>query len=536
MGEIDTKPIESVQASISLFGDKSDQLRSRPACYSQIEKENLELSLKLDQHEKTAEELFILLQITEFEREIYMDACREAKIGIYELESRIKEMDAQLSETVKLKDENFHVSVELNTVKEELLKMEAELVEAKNAKIETMKETEVMETALNMEKERAEGLSGHVAELNETILHLQFAVLEAKKEKDLVSSENQAALMEATKSVEEIREEMESTRNQLKNLEGEVSDKSLLIESLQLELEQANKDRNSAERATSDAVNDIGQLISDMELLMTANSKKDGQIMAQEMELSQSRVELKIAMKEQELLKCDLETIQSKNEKLTSEMSEMNEICEKESEAQIEIALLKSELHRGRSKAAAADALEERAKREKMALELCIQQLALQAQEAKNAVQTMKDLAQKDDEETKNSEVIGTDEALTQEQTNACISISAEDYKALLTKADEAEETRNENDALKREMEMTAGKIGELRTRAEQAVWRAEVAEKAKALLEEERKKWRVKEEKRKVALEALRQESISLQKSFKKHPEPPKTYQPLGKILKMKF
>ncbi|WOG99603.1 hypothetical protein DCAR_0518956 [Daucus carota subsp. sativus] len=533
MGEIDTKPIESVQASISLFGDKSGQLRSRPACYSQIEKENLELLLKLDQHEKTAEELFILLQITEFEREIYMNACREAKIGIYELESRIKEMDAQLSETVKLKDENFHVSVELNTVKEELLQMEVELVEAKNAKIEAMKETEVMETALNMEKERAEELSGQVAELNETILHLQFAVLEAKKEKDLVSSENQAALMEATKSVEEIREEMESTRNQLKNLEGEVSDKSSLIESLQLELEQANKDRNSAERATSDAVNDIGQLISDMELLMTANSKKDGQIMAQEMELSQSRVELKIAMKEQELLKCDLETIQSKNEKLTSEM---NEICEKESAAQIEIALLKSELHRGRSKAAAADASEERAKREKLALELCIQQLALQAQEAKNALQTMTDLVQKDDEEMKYSKVIGTDEALTQEQTNACISISAEDYKALLTKADEVEETRNENDALKREMEMTAGKIGELRTRAEQAVWRAEVAEKAKALLEEERKKWRVKEEKRKVALEALRQESISLQKSFKKHPEPPKTYQPLGKILKMKF
>ncbi|XP_074374948.1 WEB family protein At1g12150-like [Apium graveolens] len=533
MGEIDTKSIESVQASISLFGDKSDQLRSRPACYTQLEKENLEISLKLDQYEKTAVELFILLKNTEFEREIYMNACREAKMGIYELESKIKEMDAQLSETVKLKDENFQVLVELNTAKEELLNKDVELVEARSAKIEAVKEAEVMETALNMEMERAEELSGQVAELNETILHLQFVVLEAQKEKDLISSENQTALMQATRSAEKIREEMESTRNQLTILEGEVSEKSLLIQSLQSELQQANEVRYSAEKATHDAVNDIGQLISDMELLLTGNSKKDGQIIALEMELSQLRVELKIANKEGELLKCDLETMRSKNEKLTNEV---NEIYEKESEAQIEIALLKSELHRGRSKAAAADAAEERAKREKLALELCIQQLALQAQEAKNKLQTIKDLAHKGDEERQNSEVIETDEAITDKQTNACISISEEDYKELLKKADQAEETSNENEALKREMESTAARIGELRTRAEQAVWRAEVAEKAKALLEEEKRKLKEKEERRKVAFEALRQESISLKNSFRKHPEPPKPYQPLGKILKMKF
>ncbi|KAK1357695.1 hypothetical protein POM88_050951 [Heracleum sosnowskyi] len=158
--------------------------------------------------------------------------------------------------------------------------------------------------------------------------------------------------------------------------------------------------------------------------------------------LSQLMVELKIANKEGKLLKCGLEVMTGKNEKLTSVV---NEICEKESESQIEIALLKSELHRGRLKAAAA---EERGKREKLALELCIQHLPLQTQ----------------------------------------------------------------------------------------AVWRAEVAEKAKALLEEEIRKWKEKEDKRKVALEALRQESISLKNSFRKHPEPPKTYQPLGKILKMKF
>lgn len=501
--------------------------------HQQLEKENLEISLKLDQYEKTAVELFILLKNTEFEREIYMNGCREAKMGLYELESKIQEMDAQLSETVKLKDENFQVLVEWNTAKEQLLNKDAELVEARSAKIEAMKEAELLETALNMEMERAEELSGHEAELNETILHLQFSILEAKKEKDLISSENQTALMLATRSVEEIREEMESTRNQLKNLEGEVSEKSLLIQSLQLELQHANEVRNSAEKATHDAINDIGQLISDMELLMTGNSKKDGQIIALEMELSQLRVELKIANKEGELLKCDLETMTSKNEKLTNEV---NEICEKESEAQIEIALLKSELHRGRSKAAAAGAAEERAKREKLALELCIQQLALQAQEAKKELQTIKDLAHKEDEERQHSEVIETDEAITEEQTHACISLSEEDYNALLKKADQAEETSNENDVLKREMEMTAARIGEFRTRAEQAVWRAEVAEKAKALLEEEKRKWKEKEDKRKVAFEALRQESISFKNSFRKHPEPPKTYQPLGKILKMKF
>lgn len=501
--------------------------------YQQIVKENLELSLKLDQYEKTAEELFILLKNTEFEREIYMNGCREAKTGIYELESKIKEMDAQLSETVELEDKIFHVLVELNTAKEELLTKEVEVVEARNAKIEAMKEAEIIESALNLEKERADELSCHVAELNETILRLQFVVSEAKKEKDIVTSENQTALMLATISVEEIREEMESTRKQVKNLESEVLEKSLLIKSLQLELQQVNEDRNSAKKATSDAVNDIGQLISDMELLLTENSKKDGQIISLEMEQSQLRVELKIAKKEWELRKCYIETMKSENERLTGQL---NGISEKESEAQIEIALLKSKLHRGRSKAAAADAAEERAKREKLALELCIQQLALQAQKAKNELQTLKDLALKADEERQNSEVLKTDEAITEEQTNACVSISEEDYKSLLQKVNQAEETSNENEVLKREMELTAARIGEFRTRAEQAVWRAGVAEKAKALLEEETRKLRIKEEKRKVAIEALRQESISLKNSFRKHPEPAKPYQPLGKILKMKF
>lgn len=86
-------------------------------------------------------------------------------------------------------------------------------------------------------------------------------------------------------------------------------------------------------------------------------------------------------------------------------------------------------------------------------------------------------------------------------------------------------------------MEITTVRIGEFRTRSEQAAFRAEVAETAKAALEEQIRRWREQKERRKAALVALREESITTRKnSFKKDLEPPKIYQPLGKILKMKF
>lgn len=331
--------------------------------------------LRLDHYPKTADELFILFKTTEFERDIYVNECREARTGIDdELESKIKEMEEQFSESVKIREELSQVISELKSTKGELLNMEVDLVAARDAKLVAMKQAELMETAVNIEKGKTAEFLGHVSELNETILHLQLAAMEEEKEKTAVLSEKQAELLLATKSVLETQEELESMRNQLKlmqNLENKLLEKSLLIESLQLELQRVKELHNSAEKATSDAVNDINQLISDMELLVRENSNKDGLIKSLEMDLSQLKLQLKNANKEVDSLNYDVETITGKFEKIRSEV---DQISARETEAQVVIALLKSELHRGRSKIAAAETAE-RVKREMSALHLATQQL-----------------------------------------------------------------------------------------------------------------------------------------------------------------
>ncbi|WOH05324.1 hypothetical protein DCAR_0624740 [Daucus carota subsp. sativus] len=291
----------------------------------------------------------------------------------------------------------------------------------------------------------------------------------------------------------------------MKDTEIEVLEDSVLIESLQMELKQANGLQNSATKSSPDVVDDISQLIFDMEL-------------------SQVRLELKIAKKEGERLRCEAMKITDTFEKLKREV---NEISVKEIEAQFEIAKLKSEVHREQSKAAAAESSEEKAKRENSALELANQHLALKAEEAKCELQILKAFT------------IRIDDTITEEERNACISVSVEDYESLVKKAVEGEMANRRIDALERELEIMRARAGEFRTRAEQAIWRAEVAEKAKALLEEERSKWIELEERRKVGFEGPRQESVSVKNSSflrLKYHEPPKIYTPLGKLLKMKF
>lgn len=325
-------------------------------------------------------------------------------------------------------------------------------------------------------------------------------------------------MLRFAKSVEKTRKERELIKRKSTNNteEMEVLEESSLIESLQMEPTQANELGSSADqKATSDAVDDISQLISDMEL-------------------SQLRLELKIAKKEGEHLRCEVKTVTDMFEKLKSEV---NEIFKKESDAQLEIAKLKSVLLREKSKTAAAESSEERAKRENLALELANQHLISIVEEAKCELQILKDLAYKGIEERQISEVTEIDGTIKEEQRNACISISMRDFESLVKKAVEGEVANRKINELKREIETTTTRVVEFRTRAEQAVWRAEVAEKAKALLEEERSKWIQHEERRKVDFEAFKKESITLKNTrFMKYHESPKIYMPLGKLLKMKF
>ncbi|KAJ6875266.1 hypothetical protein NC652_034865 [Populus alba x Populus x berolinensis] len=104
------------------------------------------------------------------------------------------------------------------------------------------------------------------------------------------------------------------------------------------------------------------------------------------------------------------------------------------------------------------------------------------------------------------------------------IKISLEEYEFLIRKAEKAgeflrressnmsitSENKYETQLLKKELEIAIVKNRELRTRLEQAVTRAEAAEKATTILEDQQKRRQEQKQRIKAAIVGLREESTS--------------------------
>ncbi|XP_049367498.1 WEB family protein At1g12150-like [Solanum verrucosum] len=524
MGEIDTKSIESVQAALSLFGEKSCDHKKKyrsTSCINEMEKENdtesvlkylanlkiqLEAKdsahkqalLKLDHHENTVDELYTLLMSSELEKEIYMIECRGLRVHVHELELRIQEMDDRFLESVMIREQLSHATDELRDT-------QRELVTARDAKLEALSQVEVMENSLSTEKLKTDELSRDVSKLNETVAHLRMTATKA---------EESAALLELEAA--NAKEEVVFMRHQLEmmqDLENELLDKFALIDSMKAELQELKEVRASSEEVPSDAgASEMKKLNEALELQERKNWDQSGYISLLESELRQLKGELNKANEESTRANADFGTI---NIELDQIKKEMIETREKESEAQVEIAFLKSELHKGKSKISASEVTDSVAKSEKSALHLALQQLALEAEEAKNENRRLKEAGKASEE--------GKGEA------KAYMTIPKEEY-------DQLHDEPNEIQVLKKELKTSTVKINELRTRAEQAISRAEAAEKGKSALENQIKRWKEHKERKKAALAALREESISREITEYKSDTSPKTLQPLGKVLKMKF
>ncbi|KAK4568139.1 hypothetical protein RGQ29_003779, partial [Quercus rubra] len=469
MGEVDTKPIEPVQVALSLFGDKGEQRKSRPTSRDkecENEKELVGLSkdlanykvqmdaaykqalLKPDYYQKTADELSNLLKISEIERELCIDECREAETRINELESKVKEM--QLS----------HVLSELKATKSELLSMETELAVARDSNLKAMTRAELIETASNMEKEKTEVLLKCISDLSEDIAKSKLAAIEEEKEKLAVLSEKDAEIESSDKSASNIINSLNQLQVDLEVKERRILDQSIYIETLEMELNRLKLDCNNSEEEV---------------------------------------VRLSLV----------IETLTNEVQKVKAEM---DEIKGREMEALIEIALLKASFIKGSSKL--------QQKKEP--------RLAVEAHEAKEENLMLKQGADEAAEETENSELVGSqsenplqdveasqteelkiedEEKMDKDDGHITISLESlgEDSIKLSTP-----ENKHELETLKKELEIATAKIREFRNRAEQAVSRAELAEKAKVAIEEQLRKWIEQKQRRNLL--------------------------PLGKVLNMKF
>jgi DNA repair exonuclease SbcCD ATPase subunit len=373
--------------------------------------------------------------------------------------------------------------------------------------------------------------------------------------------------MEMAAQAQEQVEDMKKRWEIMQEMENQLLAKSVLVDSLQAELNQASELLSSSNKTVSDAVKDLNQLNADLIVKERDNSDHTFYFGALETELNQLEAELKNENEEASHLSRNMEILM---DELQEAKTKIYEIKEREKEAQIEIAVLKSELHKGRSELSAAEA---RTGSVKPGLYLAVQQLAVEAEAAERENQRLKGL----DRVTEESEDFGlmhTDQhekyscqdvdAFQKNESNAesvkrrnendgNITISLEEYEFLIRKAEKAgeflrressnmsitsitSENKYESQLLKKELEIAIVKNRELRTRLEQAVTRAEAAEKAKTILEDQQKRRQEQKQRIKAAIVGLHEESTSREFSSSTYGSAPKEYQPLGKVLNMKF
>ncbi|KAI4340133.1 hypothetical protein MLD38_025000 [Melastoma candidum] len=239
---------------------------------------------------------------------------------------------------------------------------------------------------------------------------------------------------------------------------------------------------------------------------------------------------------------------------------ELLDFKDRSTQARVEIAMLKAKLHRTRLRLAAPEAAMIKAEGMRTGLTLTVQQLAAEADEVKNEDESLTKAVETEEANPQEERPTSHEECSEHATSEACeeenaeneaeaqITISLEEYKALTVKAKKvddipvmpAEATNNhEVQALKRDLEIAQAKVGEFRSRVVQAITRAEAAERSQALAEDQLRSWRERKQQRKAALVAL-QEGLVSQES----PTPPyeemtssrtSPLAPLGEVLNLR-
>lgn len=492
MGEIDTKPIDSVQAGISLFGARGDQNKHKLAVTANngYEKERvlqelikdlanykvqleakdaayMQALLKLEQQQKAINKLSELLKIAETNRDRYVNECSEARVLLGELEPEQNEMADQSLETENFRGQLQVVESELKIRQEDRLGIETELSACGEAEVNGITKVELLESNGRLEEEKTADLIRQISELNEAIRLSKFVACEAEKEISAALSVKDAELELTKEIVVELHKQLEEMKKQT-------------------------------------------------ELDMEHNQLK----------------EVYFANEETEKFKDEIETLKNQLEQMELEMDEMRE---REASAQVEIALLKSEL--GRSKVTAAEATEPKAESAKSGLYLAVQDLVVEAAEVKPLFERNSCM-----EEDLNLEVN------ERRNENDTITITSKEYQSSIENIDPtselsdkishhiSSESTDELEKLKKELEAATIRIGEFRSRAEQATTRAEMAEKAKEAIEDQLRKWREHKQRKKAALAAMKEVSAPPKFKPSMYGDSSTAYQPLGKVLNLKF
>ncbi|KAM7268114.1 hypothetical protein ACFE04_010280 [Oxalis oulophora] len=416
---MDTNPTEPIQVAISMFCEKSDQKRH---------------------HSSAGSDVFISVP-PEIEKERDSKSLMK-EVANYKLQLQAKDSAHMLA---LLNLEHYEKSAdELSTL-------------LQNSNAERDNYSEECEKSRSRTKElelKIKEMTDQASEnkLKDEILMIKKTARESEKKKDVEIELLVATKIKAEEQLKDFRKQMET----LKELENQVMNKSILIDSLQLQIKQANEVFISNEKTNCD---NLAKLVANIEVLERKNT--DQSVYIEDLE------------RERDQLNLELENANSRIKMFAVELEKAN-----------------TEIDWGK----------EKYNEEKF--EMTTPKLAAATEIPKTGDPRIKTSPQ-DDEFLENKE-----------------------YESLTIGNSEIE-------MLRKDLEMAKARLSEFRTRTEQAITRADSAEGAKFMLQAQLRKHKEQRQRRKAALEALKEECVSVYDPSSCISEI-EIYQPLGQILNM--
>ncbi|CAL4921416.1 unnamed protein product [Urochloa decumbens] len=236
MADIDTRPLESVQAAVSIFDRGGDQNklcphRNEEETISFLTKElaacKLQLEVRESQHKQATMKIEALEKAVRDLSDQYEKDCMEAHMRIVQLEA----------ENIAIMSRQAEADGERGALRAELAAARGELGEARASVAFVLREVEAMETRAILERESTRDALTRILQLNETVLSSAVAAIRAEEERSVFFQEATMEFFDSDRNMEVIRRQVEMA----KRMEAELLAKTVEVEYLRSELKQVKE-------------------------------------------------------------------------------------------------------------------------------------------------------------------------------------------------------------------------------------------------------------------------------------------------------
>ncbi|KAL6867623.1 hypothetical protein ACP4OV_015647 [Aristida adscensionis] len=227
MAEIDTRPLESVQATVIRFSPDSNTQQQEEEIVSlttELATCKLQLEAKETEHKNAMLRIEALQKAMQELSERHDAACLDAGGRIAHLEA----------ESAAAASRQAAAAAECRALREELAGVRAQLADARASIAYALGEVEAMEARAIMERESTREALARILQLNETVLSSAVAAVKVEEERSVFFQEVTLELFNSDKNLEVIRRQVAA----MDAMERELLAKTVEIEYLTSELKQ----------------------------------------------------------------------------------------------------------------------------------------------------------------------------------------------------------------------------------------------------------------------------------------------------------